>query len=192
MAGINNFIAFVIAHEAGGTKAANETNAQFFERTRAKGWSDKASDRGGKTQTGVTLTTYKSYCKTKGLREPTADDLRGITYDTWKDLLKTLFWDKWQADKILNDSIAVLLVDWVWASGPSTIAKVQKLIGTTPDGIVGPKTLTAINTAPQISLFGKIKERRVRFIESIIKNDPSQKVNYRGWMNRLNHIKYEE
>jgi hypothetical protein len=28
-----------------------------------------------------------------------------------------MYWDKWKADKIENQSIANLLVDWVWTSG---------------------------------------------------------------------------
>lgn len=192
MANMDQFISFVIAHEAGGVKKKLETNCEFFERTRSKGWSDKKSDRGGKTQTGVTLNTYRYYCKIKGISEPTGDNLKQIPYATWKDILKTLFWDKWKADQIVNDSVATICVDWVWASGTGTIAKVQKLIGATPDGIVGPKTIALINSKAQLSLFAQIKERRKKFLESIVKNDASQQVNLKGWMNRLNHIEYSE
>jgi len=192
MANIDKFITFVIAHEAGGIKKSLETNMEFFERTRARGWSDKKSDRGGKTQTGLTLATYAAWCKRHGISEPTGDNLAHIPYKTWKEILKELFWDKWKADSISNDSIALMVVDWVWASGPGTIAKVQKLIGTTADGVVGPNTINTLNSKQQITLFSALKQRRVNFLEAIVKNDPGQKVNLKGWMNRLNAITYEE
>jgi hypothetical protein len=34
--------------------------------------------------------------------------------------LKSLYWDKWKADQIKSQSVANILVDWVWASGIQT------------------------------------------------------------------------
>lgn len=68
-----------------------------------------------------------------------------------------MYWDRWQADRIENQSVANILVDWVWASGVHGIKRPQKILGVTVDGIVGDKTIAALNAMDPMSLFFKIK-----------------------------------
>lgn len=155
------------------------------------GFSNHPSDTGGATMAGITIATYKSYCKIKGKPVPTVEDLKNITQEEWMDILKTLYWDKWQADDINNQSIANLIVDWVWASGVYGIKYPQQVLGVTADGIVGPKTLAAINDyANQEELFNKLWERRKQHFEAIVANNASQQVFLKGWLNRLNDFVY--
>lgn len=58
------------------------------------------------------------------------------------------------------------------------------------DGIVGVKTIAALNDRNARELFAEIKRARVSFIEGIIKRDPSQIIFKRGWLTRLNNINY--
>lgn len=151
------------------------------------------NDKGGATNKGVTIGTYTFYRKLKRLPAPTVEDLNNITSDEWMDILKTLYWDKWRADEINNQSIASLLVDWYWGSGVYGIKYPQRVLGVTADGIVGVKTLAAINDYPdKEELFQKLWNRRKKHFEDIVRRDPSQKVFFNGWMNRLNDFKFEE
>ena len=151
------------------------------------GYSDNPNDRGGATNSGVTLAVYQSvYGKNK-----TKNDLKKMTSDQWDYIFTKLYWNKWQADEIKNQSIANILVDWVWMSGTGTIKKIQSLFGLTADGIVGNKTLSYINSNNQEEIFKKIWNRRKSFYESLVKNNPSQKVFLNGWMNRLNTYKFQ-
>ena len=151
------------------------------------GYSDNPNDRGGATNSGVTLAVYQSvYGKNK-----TKNDLKKMTNDQWDYIFTKLYWNKWKADEIKNQSIANILVDWVWMSGTSTIKKIQSLFGLTADGIVGNKTLSYINSNNQEEIFKKIWNRRKQFYESLVKNNPSQKVFLKGWMNRLNTFKFQ-
>ena len=59
-----------------------------------------------------------------------------------------------------------------------------------PDGIVGDKTIQAINNHDPKTLFTKIHERRKLFLENIVKNNPSQKIFLKGWLRRLEGIQY--
>ena len=95
------------------------------------------------------------------------------------------YWNRWKADRITSQSVANIVVDWVWASGKHGITKVQALLGVKVDGIVGDKTLAALNAQPPRVLFDKIKAARVAFIEGIIAANPSQKRFRKGWLNRL-------
>ena len=151
------------------------------------GYSDNPNDRGGATNSGVTLAVYQSvYGKNK-----TKNDLKKMTNDQWDYIFTKLYWNKWKADEIKNQSIANILVDWVWMSGYGTIKKIQSLFGLTADGIVGNKTISYINSHDQEEVFNKIWNRRKQFYESLVKNNPSQKVFLKGWMNRLNTFKFQ-
>lgn len=156
------------------------------------GYVNHPNDKGGPTNKGVTIGTYSYYRKLKGLQTPSVTELKYISDAEWLDILKTLYWDRWQADNINNQSIANLLVDWVWGSGVYGIKYPQQLLHVVVDGIVGVNTLTAINNyTNQEELFHKLWNRRKQHFESIVQRDPSQKVFLKGWMNRLNDYKFE-
>lgn len=146
------------------------------------GYVNHPKDPGGHTNMGVTLDTFRTFYG----KDKTADHLKRITEEQWLHIFKKGYWDRWQADRIASQSIANLLVDFVWASGKHGITKVQQLLGVQPDGIVGDKTLAALNSQPRDVLFQRIWNRRKAFIESL--------GNYStfgsGWINRLNSIRY--
>lgn len=82
-------------------------------------------------------------------------------------VLKPAFWDRWKADRILSQGVANILVDWVWGSGKHGIVIPQRVLGVTPDGIVGEKTLAAVNAANPQQLFDAIFEARKKFLNDI-------------------------
>lgn len=194
MAQIDKYIPILLRWEAGIIMKDNETLEHAFVRAKKKGWSNDPKDNGGATMVGVTIGTYRSYCRYKGKTTPSITDLKNITYKEWRDIVHTMFWSKWKADLIEDQSVANMVVDWVWASGQGIgIKRVQKILGITADGIVGPKTIAAVNSANSSDLFTKIYNARAAHFNSIVKNNPSQKKWLNGWMNRLNYIyKYEK
>jgi lysozyme family protein len=142
------------------------------------------------TMKGVTLATYRQYCKDNGLKRPNCNDLKHIPDNHWMAIIKKMFWDKWKADEIKNQSIANLLVDWVWGSGTYGIKYPQQVLGVVVDGIVGKKTIAAINNYPnQKELFQKLWNRRKKHFEDLAKS-PSKAKFLKGWLNRLNDLKW--
>ena len=116
-----------------------------------------------------------------------------MSENEWNYIFKSGFWDKWKADEIKSQAIANLVVDWVWTSGKYGIKYVQRILGVVDDGIVGAKTIAALNGyKSQKDLFGKIWARRKKFFEDIVKNNPSQKVFIKGWIRRLSDFKWYE
>jgi Putative secretion activating protein len=156
-------------------------------------WSDDASDKGGKTNMGITLSTWKACGYDKdGDHDIDSDDLRLITKEDVVNLLRKYYWNRWQADLIKNQSIANILVDWVWNSGAWGIKIPQELLDLKVDGLVGAKTISAINAANPELLFAKIWNAREKFFQNLAKNDPSQAKFLKGWLNRLDDFKYSE
>lgn len=154
-------------------------------------------DTGGSTMSGVTLATYRAYRKKKGYASTTVDDLKAMTYAEWYEIFKSGYWDKCRADEIRSQSVANAIVDWAYNSGPATAArKVQAILAdaTTPpvkiDGVIGPKTIAAINAADPRQLFTRIQQSRTAYVEAIVRNKPSQAMFLAGWKNRINSITF--
>lgn len=189
MANVEKIVPFIIQFEAG-VAPAGLTGAQLYEKAKRTGFANDPDDLGGATMIGVTIATYTEYCRRKGYTKPTVERLRNMTYAQWLDILKTMFWDRWQADQIANQSIAEILVDWIWASGKYGITIPQQVLGVKVDGVVGPKTIAAVNAANPADLFGKIRAERIAFINRICVSRPVNNKYKKGWLRRLNAITY--
>jgi lysozyme family protein len=149
------------------------------------GFANIPGDRGGATNKGVTIATYRSVFG----KERTVEDLKTITDIEWLHIFNTLFWSRWKADDIESQSIANLLVDWVWTSGSYGIRIPQRVLGVSIDGSVGTKTLAVVNEYPdQKELFRKLWKEREDFFRKIATGP--QKKFLAGWLNRLNGIQY--
>ena len=148
-------------------------------------------DLGGATNKGITIGTFTEYKKRKGLKAPTVQDLKNISNEDWHEVFKGQYWDRWKADEIKNQSVANILVDWVWASGSHGIKRPQRLLGVTADGVVGSKTIAALNAKDPAELFKMIKADRIKFIDEICEKRPANNRFKKGWLNRINAIKYE-
>ena len=149
------------------------------------GFVNDPHDRGGATNRGVTIGTFRQVFG----KDKTVADLKAMTDEQWMTIFRKYYWDKWKADTINSQSIANLLVDWLWASGSYGVKIPQRVLGVSIDGIVGTKTIAAINGYKnEKELFTKLWKEREAFFTRIAVG--SQKKFLRGWLNRLNGIKY--
>ncbi len=155
------------------------------------GFVNDPMDHGGATNMGVTLATWKQVGYDKdGDGDTDADDIKLLSANDAISVLKLNYWNRWKADQINNQSIAEILVDWVWGSGKWGIVIPQRILKVPDDGIVGNATLFAVNSANQRGLHEAIFQARGRFILGLDKNHPEQKKFLDGWMNRLNNFKF--
>ena len=152
------------------------------------GYVNDPDDSGGATNKGVTLATFRTWFGAN----KTVNDLKALTDEQWIYIFLNGYWNQCKASEINNQAIANIIVDWAWASGPKTaIKKVQSILGTDIDGIVGPKTLAAINNAEPRQLFNKIKAARLQFVENLAEQRPKDKKFLQGWKNRINSFFFE-
>ena len=151
------------------------------------GYINDQADLGKQTNKGVTLSTYRSvFGKNK-----TVSDLKKITDEQWEFIFKKFYWYKWKADDIKDQNVANILVDWLWCSGSYGINIPQRVLGVSVDGIVGSKTIAAINARDGRELFDTIKQERKDFIDRICQTRPQNRKFKNGWMNRINSLAYE-
>lgn len=151
------------------------------------GFGNHPNDTGGATMCGVTLATFRQYYG----EDKTVADLRAMTEAQWRHIMKGGFWDKCWADQIRSQAVAEIIVDWVVNSGPAMIKKVQGIVGTRQDGVMGPKTLAAINAAKAQLLHFNVKAARAAYYETIVRNRPANMTFYDGWLNRLASFQYK-
>ena len=155
------------------------------------GFVNDPKDRGGATNMGVPLSTWRTVGYDKdGDGDIDADDIRILSKADALSVLRLNYWNRWKADQINNQSIAEILVDWVWGSGKWGIVIPQRILKVIDDGIVGMGTLFAVNNVNQRGLHASIFQTRKTFIEELVKNHPDQLKFFNGWMNRLNNFKF--
>lgn len=161
---------------------ANPYILKPFIRKWEGGYSNHPLDLGGATKWGITHVTYNSFYK---------GDVKNLTEEQWDYIFITQYWDKMNATHIKDQNVANIIVDWAWGSGvASTKKRIQRALGLKDDGIFGPKTMAALNDEDGFNTFRRIWNARGTFYNQIVKNNPKQKVFLKGWMNRLNDMKY--
>lgn len=189
MAKIEHLIPFILYFECALPAHGLELPLdKMFALAKKKGYVYDKDDTGGATMCGITFATFRSYCVKKKLHEPTITDLKNLTYQQWLDVLKLCFWDKAQGDKISSQKVADMIIDWNWHSGITALKIVQRLVGVTDDGIIGAKSLAAINAASPTALCDRIRSARLNFVEDIVRRKPSQRKFLRGWQRRINAL----
>ena len=136
------------------------------------GFVNDPTDKGGSTNKGVTIGTWKQVGYDKdGDGDIDVQDLRLLTVVDVRDrVLKPHYWNRWLGDLIFDQRLANLVVDWVWASGSWGIKIPQRVLGVKQDGIVGVRTIQALNRGfDPDELFELLYKARVDFIKGIVK-----------------------
>ena len=103
------------------------------------GYVNHPKDPGGETNLGVTKRVYEDFGGTKDMKELTKEDVEPI--------YKKNYWDRVKGDD-LPEGLDLCIFDFAVNAGPGRAAKfLQKLIGVTQDGGIGPQTLGALQSA---------------------------------------------
>lgn len=191
MAQIEKLIPHILLWENSIRTLPGESLRQTYERAKAKGVIKKKTDLGGATLAGVTLKTFQEWRVKQGKPRPTEADIAKLSYEEWLAILKSLFWNRCKGDEIRSQPVANMLVDWCWLNGPQAIRDAQTAFSLVADGIVGAKTLAALNSSPAETVFNRLKYARERSYHKIVQNRPSQAVNLQGWLNRTDALKFE-
>lgn len=101
------------------------------------GYVNHPKDPGGETNLGVTKRVYEEFGGTKDMKDLTVEDVAPI--------YKKGYWDRIKGDH-LPSGLDLCVFDFGVNAGTGRAAKfLQKMIGTTPDGGIGPMTLKTVS-----------------------------------------------
>lgn len=146
-------------------------------------------DRGGATNMGITLSTWKKVGYDKdGDGDIDCNDIRKLSLDDLHRVLRYEYWNRWRADEIRDQAVAEMLVDWLWSSGRWGIVIPQRLLRVPEDGIVGQRTIWSLNQEDPGRFLMRIYNARLAFLRDLIRRDPSQKRFEKGWVRRVNTL----
>lgn len=145
------------------------------------GWSDHPSDPGGATMKGVTLATFRSFVNPKG----TKSDLKKITDAQLETVYRRQYWDKVHGAE-LTDGVDFAVFDYAVNSGPVRAVKdLQKVVGVSQDGKVGPKTIAGIKAMGARNVINKLCDVRLAFLKRL-KTWPTFG---KGWSRRVSNVR---
>ena len=144
------------------------------------GYSDNPADPGGPTNFGITLATLRAYDGDPNL---TAEDVKKLTPTMAKEIYRTAYWNRMQCGA-LPSGLDLEVFDFGVNSGPAESVKtLQRLVGVTQDGSVGPITLAAVRQFNVGDLIGRFAQARLAFYQSLNMPEFEQ-----GWATRVAQI----
>jgi lysozyme family protein len=149
---------------------------------REGGFVDNPADPGGATKYGITLRTLENW---RGYKINAADVEALTEAEAWK-IYRRRYLEDTHIEKIPNAELRAVVLDAAVNHGPGTaVAMLQRALGVTDDGILGPNTLAAIPYLEPRRVAIRQLAQRARFYGKIIAADHSQAVFAGGWANRL-------
>lgn len=132
---------------------------------------------------GVTIGVYKDYLG----RNVTKEELRNIPDSHLRDIYKTRYWDKARCGE-WAPGVDLCVFDLAVNAGPSRAVKLlQKCVAVEQDGIVGPKTIAAVNAAPPKTMIVCFSDTRRAFYKSL----KAFEAFGRGWLRRTDECEQE-
>ena len=101
------------------------------------------------------------------------------------DFYKKEFWDKARLDEVVSQQVAnEIFVAGVNMGMKKAVMLAQKLVCVPADGLVGPKTLAAINKYDDAAFDEMYDVLETDHYAMIIANNPSKRIYAKGWRNR--------
>ena len=146
------------------------------------GYSNHPADKGGATNRGITQKTYDSWQATQHLP---AQSVKLLTEAEMQAIYRQNYWDAIKGDQ-LPWPVSLVAFDGAVNSGPrQSIKWIQRAVGTTDDGIIGPATLGLVRTGDPEEIALDVIHLREQFYLSLVAKDASQAIFLTGWLNRM-------
>ncbi len=140
-------------------------------------WTGGAVGKGGLngTKFGIAANTYPNL------------DIKNLTLTQAKEIYKKDWWDKLGGHG-LHSAITFQLWDFAVNAGKKrAIMELQQVAGVTADGVMGPKTIEAVNALDLNDVLLSLTAERLKFYTSLSKWPTYGK----GWVNRVaDNLKY--
>ena len=142
---------------------------------------DIPGDRGGMTYAGIARKPNPNW---KGWQFIDLKDFGSAT-PLVREFYKLHFWDRVRGDDITNQAIAETIFNFAVNTGVGVASKLAQLIvGTTPDGAIGPKTVERLNICTAEKFLPAYALAKIQRYVNICMKDRSQSKFLLGWTRR--------
>lgn len=119
------------------------------------GYSNNAADPGGETMWGIT--------KRVAVASGYMGQMKDLPRETAKQIAKKNYWDSVKGDQ-LDANVAFQVFDAAYNHGVKQASLwLQRAVGVLDDGVIGPKTLNAVNAAPWYQVVFRFLSQRAQF-----------------------------
>ena len=144
------------------------------------GFSNHPLDPGGMTNLGVTQKVWEEW-----VGHPVDEkQMRALTPELIGPLYKKKYWDKVRGDD-LPTGVDLAVFDFAVNSGPGRAAKMlQKVLGVTQDGAIGPATLAKAINIDSSKLVADYNAERLAFLQAL----PAWDTFGKGWGRRVAEV----
>ena len=144
---------------------------------------DVPGDRGGRTYAGISERSNPDWAGWS-LLETGAPPQQ--VQDAVHECYRENYWAPVQGDRIVHSGAAEVLLSSAVLSGPRTAIKMaQTALDVPVDGIMGDRTLDALNQCDSELFDARFALMRINRYLTIANRDRSQRKFLRGWMNRV-------
>lgn len=158
------------------------------------GFVNDPHDAGGVTNMGVTQKTLERYRK----KPVTVEDVKNLTREEAIEIYFLKYYLLPKFNLIENRRVLRFCLDFGVHSSPRRAIKyLQKVVGATEDGILGPKTAKAVETylhlkgesGSSIALVNRLVDERILFLLRLVRRKPTQAKFIVGWYDRVNNYR---
>ena len=141
---------------------------------------DIKGDKGGQTYAGIARNRWPNWSGWLAL------DLGEVPQTSLvRDFYRTNFWNKIRGDELTHQGIAESLFDFAVNAGDRTAIKLAQIVaGVASDGVIGPKTLEALNALDVDYFRPYFALAKIARYRDIVTKDRSQGKFLLGWINR--------
>jgi len=158
------------------------------------GYVNNTNDSGGETYKGV---SRKWFPKFKGWEIiDTYEDKTKLgdsveLQEAISDFYYSYFWYKLKLDDVKDPFVASMIFGYSVSAGKKQIVrKVQRIVSTNPDGLIGNLTLTAINSMDPKAFVHHFLLEMFEFYTQVAKKG-NNRLFLMGWMNRVSATYYD-
>jgi lysozyme family protein len=136
--------------------------------------------RAGSTNLGVTQVNWEAFVG----HPVTWTDMKALNPTTVAPFYKRKYWDLVRGDE-LPTPLDYVLFDFAVNAGPGAAIKLlQRAVGTTPDGALGPITLGVVKAIPVQLVVERFSDEKEKFYKGL-KQFP---IFGKGWLSRVEHV----
>ena len=181
---LNKYIVFTKKWEGGLSKDKSDSASKNPCPTAYKGVT------GYHTNIGITYSVWKKFY---GITKD--DRFFAMSDEDWFNVFKTLYWNAVRADEYKSENVAIFVTGMAWGSGKkqAVISLQQAILNcgihVDKDGILGNKTILALNKIEPVKLFDALVLERERFFKYIGRPGTKNAKFLKGWLNRLEDYK---